>query len=162
VLRPTSLVCGPDICRPGLRRASLLITGGSRKLLRSSGSRRDGPAETLGPCSSSCSKPSGKRFKSGRSGLLRQNFRTETDRFSDSWTRVLRVRDREAPGSNPGPPTNCEFKIRDSGGRPEAVRHSRITDSWGSTHKRTVVVTIASSTLTRPAAIGWLRRGQEP
>src|ERR1700674_1081205 len=42
---------------------------------------------------------------------------------------TVAVQDREAPGSNPGPPTNFEFKIRDSGGCPEAVSHSRITDS---------------------------------
>jgi len=35
-----------------------------------------------------------------------KNFRMETDRFRHIWTRVRRVRDREAPGSNPGPPTN--------------------------------------------------------
>ena len=39
------------------------------------------------------------------------------------------VRDREAPGSNPGPPTNFEFKIADSGRFPESPGHSRVTDS---------------------------------
>jgi len=33
-------------------------------------------------------------------------IRAEIVRFSDFWTGVLRVRDREAPGSNPGPPTS--------------------------------------------------------
>ena len=40
------------------------------------------------------------------------------------------VRDREAPGSNPGPPTNFEFKIADSGRFSESPGHSRGTDSW--------------------------------
>ncbi len=31
------------------------------------------------------------------------------------------VRDREAPGSNPGPPTIFVFKIGDSGGCPESA-----------------------------------------
>jgi hypothetical protein len=39
------------------------------------------------------------------------------------------VRDREAPGSNPGPPTNFEFKIADFGRHPQWTGHSRGTDS---------------------------------
>jgi hypothetical protein len=38
------------------------------------------------------------------------------------------VRDREAPGSNPGPPTNFEFKIADFGRRRKTGGHSRVTD----------------------------------
>jgi hypothetical protein len=38
-------------------------------------------------------------------------FRIESDRFGHFWTRVLRVRDREAPGSNPGPPTKRGLKV---------------------------------------------------
>ncbi len=39
-------------------------------------------------------------------------FRMEIDRFSGFWTKGLRVRDRDAPGSNPGPPTS--FLIQES------------------------------------------------
>jgi hypothetical protein len=83
----------------------MLRTRGYPELLPSSGSRRGGPAETLDRCSRSCSEPSGKRVNPGQSGWLRQNLRTETDRFRGFWTGCLRIRDREAPGSNPGPPT---------------------------------------------------------
>ncbi len=41
------------------------------------------------------------------------------------------VRDREAPGSNPGPPTIFVFKIGDFGRHPETPGHSRGTISWG-------------------------------
>jgi hypothetical protein len=44
---------------------------------------------------------------------------------------IKTVRDREAPGSNPGPPTKIVFKIRDCGGAPELADHSRVTISWG-------------------------------
>ena len=37
-------------------------------------------------------------------------IRTEIDRFLHFWTEVPTVRDREAPGSNPGPPTISEFR----------------------------------------------------
>ena len=40
----------------------------------------------------------------------------------------MTVRDREAPGSNPGPPTNCEFKIADFSVSPEPGDHSHVTD----------------------------------
>jgi hypothetical protein len=40
------------------------------------------------------------------------------------------VRDREAPGSNPGPPTIFEFKIADFGRHSQSPGHSRGTDSW--------------------------------
>ena len=39
------------------------------------------------------------------------------------------VRDREAPGSNPGPPTNFVFEIGDFSGRLESAEISRITIS---------------------------------
>src|SRR2546421_10715901 len=39
------------------------------------------------------------------------------------------VRDREAPGSNPGPPTNFVFKTGDFARRQERTGHSRVTDS---------------------------------
>jgi len=41
------------------------------------------------------------------------------------------VRDREAPGSNPGPPTIFVFKIGAFGPRPEPPGHSRGTILWG-------------------------------
>src|SRR5438552_7697455 len=62
-------------------------------------------------CSTSCSDPTGERLESGRNTCGGLKNRTGIDRFSDSWTRVLTVRDREAPGSNPGPPTS--FGIQD-------------------------------------------------
>jgi hypothetical protein len=37
------------------------------------------------------------------------------------------VRDREAPGSNPGPPTNFEFKIADFGRRRKTVGRREVT-----------------------------------
>jgi len=40
---------------------------------------------------------------------------------------IRRVRDREAPGSNPGPPTNFVFKIGDLSGCLESPAHRRIT-----------------------------------
>src|SRR5216683_879938 len=40
------------------------------------------------------------------------------------------VRDREAPGSSPGPPTIFEFEIGDFWRRPEPPGHSRGTISW--------------------------------
>ncbi len=55
------------------------------------------------------------------------------------------VRDREAPGSNPGPPTNFEFKIADFGrhrktvGRREVTAVSQILlEHGGSSGLRTV------------------------
>src|SRR5471032_2540887 len=44
---------------------------------------------------------------------------------------IKTVRDREAPGSNPGPPTIFVFKIGDSVGGREPADHSRVTISWG-------------------------------
>src|SRR6266545_4957400 len=42
---------------------------------------------------------------------------------------IARVRDREAPGSNPGPPTIFEFKIGDYGCSPAPSGHGEITDT---------------------------------
>ena len=39
----------------------------------------------------------------------------------------MTVRDREAPGSNPGPPTNFEFKIADFGRRRKSVGRRKVT-----------------------------------
>jgi hypothetical protein len=41
------------------------------------------------------------------------------------------VRDREAPGSNPGPPTKIELKIGRIAARPATAGHSRVTDFLG-------------------------------
>jgi hypothetical protein len=49
---------------------------------------------------------------------------------------VVPVRDREAPGSNPGPPTNFVFKIGVSEGSLEPPDHSRVTDSSGAKQPR--------------------------
>ncbi len=42
----------------------------------------------------------------------------------------MTVRDREAPGSNPGPPTIFAFETRDFRRRPVPTGHSRVTISW--------------------------------
>jgi hypothetical protein len=47
------------------------------------------------------------------------------------------VRDRQAPGSNPGPPTNFEFKIADFGRRRKTQGHSRVTDFLGTRPRQT-------------------------
>jgi hypothetical protein len=46
------------------------------------------------------------------------------------------VRDREAPGSNPGLPTNFVFKIADSRPCLESPAHRRITISYGASKPR--------------------------
>ena len=45
------------------------------------------------------------------------------------------VRDREAPGSNPGPPTIFVFKIVDFRVSLESAAHSRITISYGAPNR---------------------------
>jgi hypothetical protein len=54
-----------------------------------------------------------------------------------------RVRDREAPGSNPGPPTNFEFKNVNYCFTPSLPCHSRVTDfpAYGTMYgvKRTTI-----------------------
>jgi hypothetical protein len=57
-------------------------------------------------CSTSCSNPAKERYKSGPDTCRTLNNGTEIDRSRGFWTGCLRVRDREAPGSNPGPPTS--------------------------------------------------------
>jgi len=42
-----------------------------------------------------------------------------------------RFRDREAPGSNPGPPTKIKFKFSDLACSVEPPDHGRITDVGG-------------------------------
>jgi hypothetical protein len=48
----------------------------------------------------------------------------------------LTVRDREAPGSNPGPPTSFVFEIGDVSGRLESAEQRRITISCGALKSR--------------------------
>jgi hypothetical protein len=74
-----------------------------------------------------------KQRKSVRRLSLRDKDRTEIGRFHHFWTSVLRVRDREAPGSNPGPPTIFVFEIGDFCGPLESAEHSWITISRGAT-----------------------------
>ena len=45
------------------------------------------------------------------------------------WMRPPRVRDREAEGSNPSPPTIFVFKTGDFKGRMQSAAHCRITIS---------------------------------
>src|SRR5216683_4676999 len=80
-----------------------------------------------------------KRPVSGRRQSTSQTFGAEIERFSGFWTRHLRVRDREAPGSNPGPPTKFVFKIGDFWRRPEPTGHGRGTDSPGTRRLRPVL-----------------------
>ena len=61
-------------------------------------------------CTTSCSNPAEECFKSGLTTLSSSGIQAETDRFRHLWTEGLRLRDREAPGSNPGPPTISVFK----------------------------------------------------
>jgi hypothetical protein len=42
--------------------------------------------------------------------------RTQKHRKRSRWTKPLRFRDREAPGSNPGPPTKIRIQSRSAGG----------------------------------------------
>src|SRR2546427_12626250 len=81
------------------------------------------------PCSTSCSNPAEDSCKSGRSGRVDFKNRTEKRRNRRVWMNCRVIRDREAPGSNPGPPTKFVFKISDFDDRPELVCHSRVTDS---------------------------------
>ena len=52
--------------------------------------------------------------KSGRSGRVDLKNRTEKRRNQHVWMNCRVIRDREAPGSNPGPPTNCLFLPTDA------------------------------------------------
>src|SRR2546429_3411489 len=81
------------------------------------------------PCSSSCSNSAEDSCKSGRSGRVDLKNRTEKRRNRHVWMNCRVIRDREAPGSNPRPPTNFEFEIGVFGDRPEKPCHRRVTDS---------------------------------
>jgi len=70
------------------------------------GQRSVAPSTSVdSPCSSSCSNPAEDSCKSGRSGRVDLKNRTEKRRNRHVWTEWRLIRDREAPGSNPGPPT---------------------------------------------------------
>src|SRR2546426_12509910 len=79
------------------------------------------------PCSSSCSNSAEDSCKSGRSGRVDLKNRTEKRRNRHVWMNCRVIRDREAPGSNPGPPTNLEFKIADFGRRRKTVGRREVT-----------------------------------
>jgi hypothetical protein len=51
----------------------------------------------------------------------------QTPRNWSQWTKLPRFRDREAPGSNPGPPTNFEIKIADFARRRKSVGRREVT-----------------------------------
>jgi len=91
---PTGLLSMPLPSAAGQERAGIAVAG----------------------CSTSCSNPPEKRLRSGRTGWLDDKFRAEIDRFRHAWTSCRRVRDREAPGSNPGPPTKFRTQIHPRGG----------------------------------------------
>src|SRR5207245_8598762 len=65
------------------------------------------------PCSSSCSNSAEDSCKSGRSGRVDLKNRTEKRRNRHVWMNCRVIRDREARGSNPGPPTIFVFEIDD-------------------------------------------------
>src|SRR6266705_6286967 len=96
-------------------------------------------------CSAVCSNPAEEWLESGRSRRPASEFRAENKLFALVWTRVLTVRDREAPGSNPGPPTIFVFKIGDFQCSLESALHGRIT---------------ISCRATKPARCNRVRRGQ--
>src|SRR2546428_5610205 len=81
-------------------------------------------------CSNSCSNPACKWPQKEPLPWREAAISTGIDRF---WTRVLRVRDREAPGSNPGPPTIFVFEIDDFQCGLESAAHLRITISCRAT-----------------------------
>ena len=62
--------------------------------------------DDLHSVSNSCSNPAEDSCISGRSGRVDLKDRTEKHRNRNVWMNCPAIRDREAPGSNPGPPTN--------------------------------------------------------
>src|SRR5437870_1823170 len=70
-------------------------------------------------CGSSCSSPAEDYLQRGRLGSHQRQFRTEIAKRTRGWTNSRAIRDREAPGSNPGPPTS--FLIR-TGHRNRSLR----------------------------------------
>src|SRR2546426_6800647 len=105
--------CQPSHIYPGITSSSCLLidsteTPKSRAnpltwahTQRTPGSRRS--------CSSFCSNPPEDWPESGRDQGPRLKFRTGSERFARFWTTISTVRDREAPGSNPGPPTKFYY-----------------------------------------------------
>src|SRR5438270_4323696 len=70
--------------------------------------RKQGVQRSVAPSTSvdsSCSNPADDSFKSGRSGRVDWKNRTEERRNRHVWMNCRVIRDRDAPGSNPGPPT---------------------------------------------------------
>src|SRR5438270_899198 len=63
-------------------------------------------AESSRSLSSFCSIPPEDWPESGRDQGPQPTFRTGSERFARFWSSLSTVRDREAPGSDPGPPTN--------------------------------------------------------
>jgi hypothetical protein len=66
----------------------------------------------LDSCSTSCSNPSKKRCGSGRADRWTSRFRPRKGQRGHRWTGSGLIRDREAPGSNPGPPTSFWVQTR--------------------------------------------------
>src|SRR5260370_41518217 len=63
------------------------------------------PYRRKAPSSTSCSNPAEDSCNSGRTGRVDLKNRTEKRRNRHVWMNCRVIRDREAPGSNPGPPT---------------------------------------------------------
>src|SRR5438552_6472410 len=85
------------------------------------------------PCSSSCSNSAEDSCKSGCSGRVELKNRTEKRRNRHVWMNCRVIRDREARGSNPGPPTIFVFEIDDFQCGLESASHRRITISCRAT-----------------------------
>src|SRR5436309_5737270 len=67
--------------------------------------RRRSHTDLTPPFSTWCSNPAEDSCTSGRSGRVDTKNRTEKRRNGNIWTNCRVIGDREAPGSNPGPPT---------------------------------------------------------
>src|SRR5438477_7713120 len=78
---------------------------------------------------------------------------------------LRRVRDREAPGSNPGPPTIFELEIYDFGACLDQPCLSRVTDLLGTPQQQLSKVAVVTRSVLvhhqREAAcpFAWVRRG---
>src|SRR6266581_1616945 len=83
--------------------------------------------DDLAFCSTSCSNPAEDSCKSGRSGRVDLKNRTEKRRNRHLWMTCRVIRDREAPGSNPGPPTKIVFKIAVFARSVSATCHREVT-----------------------------------
>jgi len=63
---------------------------------------------------------------------------------------VRRVRDREAPGSNPGPPTTFVFKVGNLMACLNSPEHRRITISW-----RTIAIPASVGDVAGASEFSW-------